>query len=443
MLEADAMGRATTRPHSTFPINRLPREIIAEIFCNFVHRSRGAVWISASNGPLLLCRVCSSWRALAQVTPKLWSNIGIRIHHHNDVDPYTRIINTWLKHSGTLPLTVTINHNNIGDPSTMLTVSDAILAAVCAHSSRWQNVDIIAWLPISFPRLRLGILPLLREFHLRLLIPEEFKNAISLPFDESPRLTRLSWPHALDAPTDPRVPWDQISHLCLDTEMTFFAALETIRLCPQLEDFTTCLIADNHRHRHPTMVENRRLRTLEINFDIACSPFFDSLILPGLSECSLIDGTPDGTGGRRAFLDFLTRSNCKLYKLDLYSCAFGPFIECLEHESFESIGELNIEDFPHFTDDELIGLIDFPSPGPRVLLPKLTHLTLDSCLEASRGMLAEMVLSRRRQQDGHKAEPLQYIRVANQELYEEDVNTIKVEIKAGLNGHLDTEFIRR
>jgi hypothetical protein len=108
--------------------------------------------------------------------------------------------------------------------------------------------------------------------------------------------------------------------------LNLFAALETIRLCPQLEDFATHLSEENNGYHHPTTVENRRLRTLEITFGADCSPFFDSLILPELSECSLIGTTADGTSGHTAFLDFLTRSNCKLYMLDLCFCAFEPFI---------------------------------------------------------------------------------------------------------------------
>ena len=152
--------------------------------------------------------------------------------------------------------------------------------------------------------------------------------------------------------------------------------------------------------------------------------------------------TSDGTNGHRAFLDFLTRSNCELHRLDLCFCAFGPFVECLEHKSFKNLENLKIEELPRFTDVELIGLVDFPSSGPRVLLPKLTHLTLVCCLYASKGLLAEMVRSRRHQQDGHQAEPLQCIHVVNYELYEEDVKFIEDEIKGGFNGRVDvTELI--
>ena len=53
-----------------------------------------------------------------------------------------------------------------------------------------------------------------------------------------------------------------------------------------------------------------------------------------------------------------------------------------------------------------------------------------------------MVRSRRHQQDGHEAEPLQCIHVVNYELYEEDVKFIEDEIKGGFNGRVDvTELI--
>ena len=191
-------------------------------------------------------------------------------------------------------------------------------------------------------------------------------------------------------------------------------------------------------------MENRRLRTftLEISGSHDCSPFFDSLILPELGEFTLMSVRSNPPSGCGAFLDFLTRSNYKLYKLELCYRAFEPFIKCLEHESFKSIQELNIKISPLFTDDELIRLTDFPSPpAPRVLLPRLTHLTLQWCLSASSGMLGAMVLSRRRRRDGYVAELLQLLYVANDELHKEDVNSIREEAKDGFNGVVFMEFI--
>ena len=113
MLEADATEReaVTAWPCLPVPINRVPREIIAEIFWNYIHGSRETVWMSSREAPLLLCRVCSSWRTLAQATPELWTNVGILIYEPNlndeNLSIYAHTINTWPERSGTLDLTVT------------------------------------------------------------------------------------------------------------------------------------------------------------------------------------------------------------------------------------------------------------------------------------------------------------------------------------------------
>jgi hypothetical protein len=438
MLETAAIARAAA---STFPINRLALEIIAEIFWNCLVHGQETVWMSSGNAPLLLCRVCSSWRTLALGIPQLWAHVGIRIRHHDGVDPSicTHITNAWLERSGTLPLTVTIDNWGYCAPTTIFL--DAVLSAVCSHSPRWQNLTVTSWGPLSFPRLE--ILPLLRAFQIQVFTNPE-QNTISLPFSGSPRLTRLTWQYPLDAPIDPRIPWSQMSHLRLTSQMPFFAALETIRLCPQLEIFTANLTAESIRDHHPTTVTNCHLRTLELGITghADYSPFFNSLILPKLGEFTLSGTRSNAASVRGAFLDFLTRSNCKLYKLELRHCAFEPFIECLERESFKSIQELGIKSRPAFTDDELIRLTEFPSPpAPPVLLPKLTYLKLRWCLQASRGMLAKMVVSRRRQRDGREAEPLQYLGVTTEELYKEEVVSIKDEVKDGFQAVIRPHYI--
>jgi hypothetical protein len=233
-LEADAIERATARSHSTFPFNRFPREIIAEIFWNCLGYK---VRMSSGNAPLLLCRVSSSWRELALTIPQLWASIDIRLHHLNDVDPSicAQTANTWLERSGILPLTVAIDY--FGSLNTKSTVLDALLSIVCSYSSRWQNVAINSWAPVSFPQL--GSLPLLWSFHLHASRP-----VIGFPFSRCPRLTQLSWPYPLDPLTDTQILGSQLSYLCLNNT-SVFAALETTRLCPQLENSRADLTADS------------------------------------------------------------------------------------------------------------------------------------------------------------------------------------------------------
>ncbi|KAJ6544214.1 hypothetical protein B0H19DRAFT_898859, partial [Mycena capillaripes] len=53
------------------PARRLPLDIIQEIFiaCLPTHRNCA---MSASEAPVLLGRICSSWRAISLSTPRLW-----------------------------------------------------------------------------------------------------------------------------------------------------------------------------------------------------------------------------------------------------------------------------------------------------------------------------------------------------------------------------------
>jgi hypothetical protein len=95
--------------HSVFPINQFPREILAEIFWNCLPETdvKGPhMQMSKRVAPLLVSSICSSWRELALATPKLWTTLGM-ILGNPDTDPLataTQVVNTWLEHSGTLPL---------------------------------------------------------------------------------------------------------------------------------------------------------------------------------------------------------------------------------------------------------------------------------------------------------------------------------------------------
>src|SRR5258707_334235 len=104
-------------PPSAFPTNRLPREILAEIFWECVPEIMETAWMSRSIAPLFLCSICSSWRALALATPKIWTSVGVLIRNPNmDSLIGAHIINTWLERSGTLPLTLHLKYDYDAPP---------------------------------------------------------------------------------------------------------------------------------------------------------------------------------------------------------------------------------------------------------------------------------------------------------------------------------------
>jgi len=215
--------------------------------------------------------------------------------------------------------------------------------------------------------------------------------------------------------------------------MSLFSVSEIIHLCPQLEEFRVgCSGFDEVANlpREPK-VENCRLRELELCVCGDISPLLHSLTLPALEEftySTLDDEDVIPTNSHESLLDLLTRSNCKLQELELGSCRFSAdeFLECLEHEAFETIQDLSIVEWPKLTDDVLLRLTYPPSPtAPRILLPKLTHLILEYSLDASPGILGKMVSSRYYPEMG-EAEQLEVLVLLVQEgLDEEDETIIK------------------
>ncbi|KAF8213683.1 hypothetical protein K438DRAFT_1550126, partial [Mycena galopus ATCC 62051] len=73
--ERDGLG-AYVGAHKALisPVRRLPLDIIQEIFIACLPTHRNCV-MSASEAPILLGRICSSWRALSLSTPRLWASL--------------------------------------------------------------------------------------------------------------------------------------------------------------------------------------------------------------------------------------------------------------------------------------------------------------------------------------------------------------------------------
>ncbi|KAJ6562564.1 hypothetical protein B0H19DRAFT_892918, partial [Mycena capillaripes] len=53
------------------PVRRLPLDIIQEIFVACIPTHRNCV-MSTAEAPVLLGRICSSWRVISLSTPRLW-----------------------------------------------------------------------------------------------------------------------------------------------------------------------------------------------------------------------------------------------------------------------------------------------------------------------------------------------------------------------------------
>ncbi|KAF7336757.1 hypothetical protein MVEN_02110900 [Mycena venus] len=150
------------------PIRRLPLDIIQEIFMACLPTHRNCV-MSAQEAPVILGRICSSWRAISLATPRLWSRLHIvepaspeRAHWLNMSRDHgwearvrrLEVANAWLRRSGQCPLSLSLESNPdpampmpAGPPinaSASHTEPDPFLTALIQFASRWQTIRLVA-----------------------------------------------------------------------------------------------------------------------------------------------------------------------------------------------------------------------------------------------------------------------------------------------------------
>ena len=445
---------------SVFPINQFPREILAEIFWNCLPETdiKGPIQMSKRVAPLLVSSICSSWRELALATPKLWTTVGMILKADPDTDPSAttiQVVNTWLERSQALPLKLYLAKLSYDAPpmsNAHPTLSQSILSAFYLDSSRWQEVNLNLFVygiqPLLLPRLDT---PLLRSFHLS----GPWQGASQFPFSNSPRLTELSWPSSINVSMNPQIPWSQITYLKLSNGMSLFSVSQMIHLCSQLEEFWVGYSGLNNVANLPRepKVENGRLRRLELHFGDDINSLLHSLTLPALEEFICYNTTDEisissiPNSSFESLCDFLTRSHCKLKTLMLGDRKFttDELLTSLEHEASETIQNLTIAHWPKLTDNVLLRLTYPPSPkAPRILLPKLTCLRLEFCLDASPGILGAMVSSRY-YPETDEVEELEVLVLSVHDLDSEDEIIIKDLAADGLDAYISirTRDIRR
>ncbi|KAJ7043045.1 hypothetical protein C8F04DRAFT_1286972, partial [Mycena alexandri] len=86
---------------------RLPRDILQEIFLACLPTDRNAV-MSQTEAPLLLCRICSAWRNIAQATPQLWASVHIPFHYVLADKRRMHALADWLQRSAECPLSLSL-----------------------------------------------------------------------------------------------------------------------------------------------------------------------------------------------------------------------------------------------------------------------------------------------------------------------------------------------
>ncbi|THV02607.1 hypothetical protein K435DRAFT_716733 [Dendrothele bispora CBS 962.96] len=94
------------------PIRRLSPELLSEIFIHCLSEDHNPVR-SINEAPLLLTRICRSWRETALGDPRLWKSLHIHIPYLFSDESITKIVaqrslgmKNWLSKSGKLPISL-------------------------------------------------------------------------------------------------------------------------------------------------------------------------------------------------------------------------------------------------------------------------------------------------------------------------------------------------
>lgn len=128
------------------PVRRLPDDVVREVFIATLPSSRNPA-ISSDEGPLLLCGICNSWRAVALTTPRQWASIHIVIPAASKLEALVNLVSTWFERSGTVPLEISMVYSKIWDPEPDRDTDSCdvapLLSTLAAASRRWRNLQPI------------------------------------------------------------------------------------------------------------------------------------------------------------------------------------------------------------------------------------------------------------------------------------------------------------
>ncbi|KAJ7479756.1 hypothetical protein FB451DRAFT_1239749 [Mycena latifolia] len=198
-------------------IQRLPNEITAEIFTQFLPPYPERSPLVGPLSPSFLCRICRHWRDVAVSTPSLWCALSLYLED-DYVERYEQelhLLETWLERSGNCPLSIALE----------ITVDESMnrfIESTVRHSARWQHMTLL--LPNCDLYLVKGDMPRLRS--LTFGPNQELYDSEPIPepailFDQAPNLVAVEL-RSFFNPFSIVLPWSQITTLSgslLDSEV--------------------------------------------------------------------------------------------------------------------------------------------------------------------------------------------------------------------------------
>jgi hypothetical protein len=306
-------------------LQRIPPEIWAQIFAVSVKDAwaPGYPQINVQQPPLLLGHVCSTWRAISLSTPHLWSSICIPRRIRATAIP---LIETWLKRSGAMPLSIEMNGLSSDFPSNVLDV-------FIPHSARWKNVSLFmsnAALAALFAKITLTSLDTImlrlsgRPQQISLATSAKCLRSVTLVISRGIRPD----PQILD------LPWSQLTHLnIISISGVIDDGYDILNHCSALTHCSLSAVGSvwEATERPPCCLPSLSVLQLATNLDPG--PLLDSLVLPHLVHLEIdfiaLSYRPN-VWPKAQIVSLVTRSSCRLQTLILRNKRIyeADLIEC-------------------------------------------------------------------------------------------------------------------
>ncbi|TDL20650.1 hypothetical protein BD410DRAFT_899377, partial [Rickenella mellea] len=372
------------------PIDKLPDDVLSQIFlaCLDPPLSRPNI----RKAPVILGRICRSWRRLALDMPLLWNYIvGVAIMRHDLLHDETsntaeleKDILAWdeyLARSRSCPLEISMFYIILGvdaPPSYFVPKVSAIVLKILPHSQRWRNIvlDIPDGALQDFFSQFVSGVPRLRSLMVSESNPVHWGPTLRINLSSAHQLERLH----IRIPTD--VNWDTtIMHQMRDLNVqptSVWSFLQCIDQCPSLTSVEFCgdvktrsaPLTEIHTHRLSSLV---KIRLDELN-QYLFSGLLDSLHLPVLKQLDI--RATHGFSDSSSFVRFMNRSLPPLEMLSIiaHGMRTADLLDCLQ--CIPRLAVLRI-DIAYFSEDTIQWFLT-PSPtcGWSVLCPNLTSLWL-------------------------------------------------------------------
>ncbi|KAJ7905787.1 hypothetical protein B0H14DRAFT_2661624 [Mycena olivaceomarginata] len=367
------------------PWRRLPVEIMSEIFL-FTLKSRNrenildedGIWIDDRAGTLLLCKVCSAWRAVAIGTPALWNTLSLTANYmwRRPID----WVSTWLDRSRSFPVHLQLFWDNQVLPNIVFSA----LSKFASHLDHTVELAIDGmghYINDPYPRLAVRRpvkspeAPLLSSLSVNLHPPPgSLWDWIYAVYQASPRLTHLTTSYfPLES-----FPVANLSVLDLVHPVPMSLVFQIFEHASNLTKICFDVDGPAVTSSARSLLGMKSITSMEITSHNHLGEFLAQTEFPSLVKLHILQIYPWPAAELQSFL---SRSSCALTILGLLECGVSQedIIACLQHKACNTL--------------ETLFYLTYDGPGDQLWNPNLSTIDLQY-IHAADGLLSALVESR-------------------------------------------------